>query len=102
MERISVPGQALANSDPPTTNFEGMAVNPSKGVALNLLLDVRGYHCYNYAVILYVRNPSDPFSGGQNPHTGLTGHRIYPLPWAPQFFLTKKIEVGPNQPEYPK
>ncbi|MGC2829736.1 MAG: hypothetical protein WB627_20750 [Candidatus Acidiferrum sp.] len=81
--------QALPHSEvPKTSSFSDFAVWPSSGVSLNLMLDVRGTHCYRYHTIEYYQRPEAfAYVAGYDPGIGLTGHKVYALPGAPDYFF---------------
>ncbi|HTT32296.1 MAG TPA: hypothetical protein VMH48_01725, partial [Methylomirabilota bacterium] len=94
--------KAPANAEAPSNpNFEGMAVTASNSAALNLLLDVRGYHCYNYLKVQYAQYPQAyAYTAGYTTGTALNGHRLYALPIQPDYFLTpapKSVQANANQ-----
>ena len=94
--------KAPANAEAPSNpNFEGMAVTASNNAALNLLMDVRGYHCYNYLKVQYVLYPQAyAYTAGYTTGTPLNGHGLYALPIQPDYFLTpapKSVQANANQ-----
>lgn len=82
--------KAPANAEAPINpNSGGMAVTASNNAALNLLLDVRGYHCYNLKKVLYSDRPQFfGFNASEDPGKTLSGQRLYALTSQLDFFLT--------------
>ena len=83
--------KAPANADPPPPNPNSGRMGPtaSNNAALNLLLDVGGYHCYNFKKVLYADRPQFfGFNASEDPGKTLSGQRLYALTSQLDFFLT--------------
>jgi hypothetical protein len=80
--------QEPPNSEPLADSLTGRPVSASNGVALRLLLDVRGSHCYNYRVVLYADRWMPNVRGTQSPGTNLSRQRLYALQSSLDYFFT--------------